>query len=71
MTSILYDGYAITVLKYLQDFECGTDQSLFSEAEEGEIYGWLKAETMDVPDGWFAPDPWRYRCLKKVNRLRR
>ena len=72
LRSALPDGYAFVVLKYLQEFESesGTKTSLFSDVEQDEIYTWLNEDTPDVPDGWFPPDAWRYRCLKKVNGLR-
>ena len=69
LRSALPDGYAFVVLKYLQDFESGTKTSLFSDAEEDEIYKWLNEDTPDVPDGWFPPDAWRccQLLLDKLN----
>ena len=68
LRSGLPQGYGFKMLAYLADLGVGTDQSILSSIEVNGIKDWVSSSDIDVPTGWFGPDPWRLRSLQYVKR---
>ena len=42
---------------------------LLNDEEEREIREWVDGDSLGVPGGWFSPDDWRLRALRKVHKF--
>ena len=73
LRATLPSGYALTMYAVLHELgasQCVVNKPvLLNDEEEREIREWVDGDSLGVPGGWFPPDDWRLRALRKVHKF--
>ena len=73
LRATLPPGYALTMYAVLHELgaaQCVVNKPvLLNDEEEREIREWVDGDSLGVPGGWFPPDDWRLRALRKVHKF--